>query len=375
MKINFKIMWIDDKPKQMETILSEIEDVLKENYYIPKIEEAFQSYEDFMAIFDVQNDDDINIFNDCDLLLIDFHLSQKIEDDEKTGEILIEQLRNKGIFTEVVFYSDAMAEYRQNNNRHELDNVTYADKNEVVRKVEYLVKKTVRQGLNISTLRGYLMDSTSEFDFICKEVAIHHFKFLDNLQKKTIIEKIEKYIQEQFESEADKFKKNNAKYHNILAQVKEQKVVKTFSENTDTDQMLNILINAFNSKEAVMPTDKKYRILANILSSVNIVESKKIYSHNPDTRQSNELYKEALITPRNKLAHSKLIYGKHCGGQRIKIVEKLTELTCKHNELCSSNTPTCADKSYSYEDCKKLRKNIYEFYLIFNDLFEYITRI
>jgi hypothetical protein len=373
MKINFKIMWVDDKPDKMKPILDEIEEMLGENYYIPQIEKAFGSYDDFMAIFDLSKEDDggINVFNDCDLLLIDLHLSERFEDDEKTGEALIEQIRNKGVFTEVVFYSDAMAEYRQSSSRRELDNVTYADKSEVVRKVEHLIIKSVRQGMNISNLRGYLMDSTSEFDFVCKEVAIHFFKLLGETQQKAIVEKVEEYIQAQYESEAEKFKRHNAKYQDIFSQVKRQGAMKAFSTVADAEQRTAILSDALNSKFAVMPNEKKYRILAKILFAASIDASEKICMYHDG--KPDELYKKALISPRNRLAHSKLIYGERCGNRRIKIVEALSEIDCEDDGLCNTDTPACSDKSYSYEDCKTLRKNIYEFYLLFNDLIKSIS--
>lgn len=368
MKIEYKIMWVDDKPKQMATILKEIEEVLTENYFIPDIKEAFRSYEDFRKVFETSSgeDNETNVFNDCDLLLIDYHLSERDEDDDKTGEALIDKLRKRGIFTEVVFYSDAMSEYRQGK-RRELDNVTYADKNEVVRKVEHLVKKAVRQGMNISNLRGYLMDSTAEFDFICKEMATYYFMRLGISDQKKIMQIIERELQSQFELETKKFNQINNKYKNVSGIVKKERENINFSEINDTESMVKILSQALDSVDLVMPTSVKYKILSIILTSANIANAEKIYYVSKDGNE-NEPYKKSIITPRNKLAHSKLVYGKHCGGERIKIVGSLAECACTCDESCYTEMPNCKDKSFTYKQCEQLRKDIFDYYCMFRKL-------
>ncbi|MDR3048054.1 MAG: hypothetical protein LBU51_10705, partial [Bacteroidales bacterium] len=193
MKINYKIVWLDDKPKSMSPIIKEIESVLIENFFMPDIQEPYTSYEDFHNSFQNATDADIygEVFNDCDLLLIDYNIASTHENEDNTGASLITELRAKGIYTEAVFYSDAMDEYRSKDKRPELDNVIYADKNELIGKVEKIVKRNVVQSMIISNLRGYLMDCTSDFDFICRTASVFYFAKLTDVQQIEILKNAE----------------------------------------------------------------------------------------------------------------------------------------------------------------------------------------
>jgi hypothetical protein len=368
-------MWIDDNPKSMKTIIDDISDILKENYFSPDIL-TFESYEDFMVIFDTQTQNGSETFDDCDLLLVDYHIAQKSADkDTITGEILIEQLRKKGIFTEVVFYSNAMDEYRAQMSKKELDNVTYADKDQIVKKVEHLIKKSVRQGMNISSLRGYLMNSTSEFDLICKEVAKYYFSRIMPEQQSQIIQAMEKYIQEQYRLEAKKFSENNNKYTANYKAIQELENQFTLTTLQNEYERIRKLDAAFDSHESVMPTSKKFRLLAKILECAKIQDANTIYLFNSAETSENKCHKDfyqaALIKPRNDFAHNKLLYGPHCGKRRIKIATTFLN-ECMEQETCKADKP--CDKSYSYADCLKLRENIYNYYKIFYRLLDSTKR-
>ena len=364
-------MWVDDKPKVMKPIIDEIVGVIQENFFIPDIRPAFESYKEFMSIFDTLSDGKDSIFNDCDLLLIDYHIAQKSEDEKTvTGEILIEQLRKKGIFTEVVFYSDDMKGYRSKQDKKELDNVTYADKTQIVGKVEHLIHKSVRQGMNISNLRGYLMDSTSEFDFICKEAAGYYFLCLKSDKQKEIMAEIEKYIQEQYMLEAKRFCDNNSKYKETYEAIKLLKEKLTYGTIEDDKARYDKFLAALDSQEYVMQTSKKFRILSMILTRLKIKGANEIYLYDPngqsETEKHKDFYHALLIKPRNDFAHNKLLYGKHCGKKRIKIIKTLPD-ECEEKTICKEEAVVCP-QSYSYDECLDLRKHIYNYYLTFNYL-------
>jgi hypothetical protein len=348
----------------MKNIIRDIKAILEENYFIPAIQEPYKSYEDFQRSFQTVDDTDVygEIFNDCDLLLIDYNIAEKTENEEKTGATLINQLRKKGIYTETIFYSNAMDAYRKKTDRLELDNVVYADKDELVGKVEKLVKKAVVQSMIISNLRGYLMDCTSDFDFICRVVSKYYFERLNEEQQLEILKQAEAYIHEQFKNENKKFTEINKKYKNIDFE-------KSVDENTflslkENKVRIKKLQKALDSQESVMLVRDKFRLLAFILNNSNIKGAEEIYTFNGTeknaTRQHNDKYKDDIIDNRNKLAHNKLAYGEKCKN-RIKIIKTLNDMICN----CTDNT---CEKSYTYDQCKELRKNIYDYYLLFNSL-------
>jgi len=365
MKIRYKIVWLDDEPNKMKTYIEEIKSILHENFFIPEIKEAYKSYEDFQKSFETATSSDIygEVFNDCDLLLIDYNIAEKQENDQKTGATIIKQLRTKGIYTETLFYSNAMDEYRKKTDRDELDNVIYADKNELVSKVEKIIKKSVIQSMIISNLRGYLMDSTSDFDFICRNVSEYYFKKLNNKQQYEILQKAEEYIHTQYKTENSKFEKINKKYKikKIFKdnnEINDISTIFTYNEINDENERIKLLRQILDSMESVITVRDKFRLMALILQDSKIENFEDIYTKNPE----NDKYYNDIIKHRNSLAHNKLIYGQKCKS-RIKIVKTLEEMECK----CSDNK---CKKSYSYEECIKIRENIYKYYLLLNKISE-----
>jgi hypothetical protein len=371
MKIKYKIVWLDDQPEKMNKYLDDIKLILEENYFIPDIQDPYISYENFQQSFQTTNNNDIygEVFNDCDLLLIDFNIAEKQENEGKTGATLISQLRSKGIYTETVFYSNAMDEYRKRTNRPELDNVIYADKTELLDKVEKLIKKHVVQSMIISNLRGYLMDCTSDFDFICRNVSEYFFTKLNNEQQLDILKKAEEYIHNQYKLENKKFEEINNKYKGKVNYSVVSKET-TFHEISDIPDRTRKIRKVFSSLESVMLVRDKFRLMALILQMNGIKSYYEIYSvvqdNSKNEKREIDKYNEKIIKHRNKLAHNKLIYGSKCKS-RIKIVELLEDLNC----CCENNE---CEKSYSYDDCKRLRESIYKYYILFNPLLEYVIQ-
>jgi hypothetical protein len=362
MKIKYKIVWLDDKPETMRSYINRIDSLLKKNFFISDIQEPYTSYEDFHSSFENfnNNDDYGEVFNDCDLLLIDYNIAEKQENKEKTGATLISELRSKGIYTETVFYSDAMDEYRKKPDV-ELDNVIYANKNELVNKVEYIIKKSVIQSMVISNLRGYLMDCTSNFDFICRNVSEYYFKQLSDEQQLEILQKAEEYIHNQYKNENEKFEKINEKYKKLI-NFENLEGKNTFKEIVDEEKRTKLLRNIFKSLESVIAVKDKFRLMALILQKKDIEEHLDIYSI--ENCSEEDKYSNDIITYRNKLAHNKLIYGSKCKN-RIKIIEAIEDMKCD----CSDNN---CKKSYSYDKCKNIREKVYKYHLLFDKLFERI---
>jgi hypothetical protein len=355
----------------MNKYITDIKSILAENFFIPVIPEPYLSYEDFQRSFATSTSDDVygEVFNDCDLLLIDYNIAEKHENEQKTGATLIKQLRAKGIYTETIFYSNAMDEYRKKDNKDELDNVIYADKSELISKVEQIIKKSVVQSMIISNLRGYLMDCTSDFDFICRTVSEYYFKKLNSEQQLEILQEAEKYIHSQYKLENEKFENINKKYK---GKINYESFVGIFSFNelSDENEKIKLLRKIFSSLESVIVVRDKFRLMALILQKNNIEKYSDIYSRiiisSNANLQENDKYYDAIIKPRNSLAHNKLIYGRKCKS-RIKIIKALEDMDC------NCNTMEC-NKSYSYNDCKKLRETIYDYYILFDLLSEHIIK-
>ena len=329
MKINYNILWVDDYPKDMKIQIEKIGKVLESKYYLMKGQEKpFTSYDKFIDYLNNKTEKD---FSNIDLILIDYNLSDKAK---KTGIDIIDLLRKKNIYTDIIFYSgnmeDAIREIKSHSS--EFDNVTYADNSmsELITKFEKILNKQLNLIMQISDLRGYLMDATSDFDFITRSFVGKFFKELSEEDKLIVYKEIRGRVGSQKKREDDKFKK--------------------FGNNPDDDNLVNA---AMDSLEYVMTVKDKIYIMALINQKLNIAEDSYAEKFAND-------YESKVIKFRNKLAHKKLVYGTKQSGH-IKVVSSIENIGCD----CSR----CTEK-LTKQECDELRKNLFEYYLFFNGLIQ-----
>ena len=331
MKLNYKILWVEDYPKDMQVQMGKIKQLIKNNYLLPlglESRDAFRSYEDFIKYIQQRDEND---FSDIDLILVDYNLS---DTSGRTGINIVEQLRKKNIYTDVIFYSGNIVEaIRQvKGYEGELDNVTYTDNamDKFFPKFEKVLHKQLSLIMQISDLRGYLMDSTSDFDFVTRAFVQKFFPLLKPDDQKLIYSEIERCIKEQEGRETKKFQKTLASPHN------------------------DVFVNkAMDSQEYVMTVKDKIFIMALIFQKYNCEAAEFAGAFA-------EQYDQKIIKYRNKLAHTKLDYGKNQSGH-IKIANNLDDLECDCSKCISKLTK---------EECADLRKHIYEYYSFFYVLLE-----
>lgn len=332
MKYEYKIIWIDDYPDDMsvhkEFMKSEVE---KCNMMAIGLDNPFTSFKEFTE--KIINRIDGNSFFDYDLILVDFNLS---DERKKNGIDIIKLLRDKGIYTDVLFYSGNMDGMRQQLKSEELDNVTYSDneRNRFLEKFKRILEKQMNLIMQIPDLRGYLMDSTSDFDFTAKNYVQVLFEKLNDEDKKTVVLKIKERIEKQNTTETSKFEK-------ILGCKNSTKLVKS----------------AMDAIEYVTTAKDKMYILG------LVIEKYKGYDESYALGFEEKYYNE-IISKRNKLAHSKLLYGTKQNGH-IKIAKSIADLKCQDCETCNSK--------FLKADCDELRQNIQNYYSFFQGLLNEIT--
>ena len=172
MKLNYKILWLDDK---MDEILSD--DYPREiNEYL--IEQGFEP-----QILTVKNEKEFfEILDDSfDLILTDFHLNETVTN-TRNGDAIIEEVRNKSIFTEIMFYS-AQGDVADTIKK---DRITFFDTRKVTGNIHYekiiekavtLIGLTIKKFQHIITMRGMIMHETSTLDMQMLEIikiALNH---------------------------------------------------------------------------------------------------------------------------------------------------------------------------------------------------------
>lgn len=316
MNTYFKILWIDDSRDYYESTEELIGDHVVANNMMPQIT-FFDDYEDFRS----QELDgfDIEVFSRYDLLLIDYALS------DTTGTGIIHELRNKQIYTDIIFYSSEPAKMKEEVRQCDLlDGVFFADRKDLTSVVNNVISKNMRREYCIANIRGLIMDNTSEFDYICRITTTALFEQLSPEDQNEVETKLREFVAKANASATKNFtdldKKAGSKY----------------------------VSTAMNSTDYVMSNADRYTILSLILQKFDFFKQV--------TTDFHMHYTEDVIKPRNKLAHSMLYYG-NCQ-KKIHISKVRETLNCGNN---------CTDclAAYDIHACETLRKKLFEYRRLF----------
>ena len=319
MDMTYKILWIDDAEDYVESTQELVNDAIREHFMDAEIE----SYSDY-DVFKNQNlkDFDATSFDFYDLILMDFALSGT------TGDTVIRELRNKEIYTDIVFYSSDRENMEDAlKNSDQLNGVFLADRANLLEIINRVVKKNLKREYRISNIRGLIMDSTSEFDYICQSTTIALFEKLDAEQQGIIIQKAKEYVDCAESNSKRNFKRLRDENGNSFIQ------------------------DAIKSVEYVMNNKDRYALMGMVVKS---------FDDGPIAQEDfSQKYSDELIKPRNKLAHAKLVYGK-CH-------QKLHPIKNRSIPSCDGKCDSCSNE-YDMEKCESLRAAIYNYYKVFQNI-------
>lgn len=258
MKLNYYILWVEDNDSWFKDT-SELFEMTINDY-------GFQAIIDRKTTLKaVEEEIAKNNLKKYDILLIDFNLK-----DSPNGDSIIELLRGKEIYTDIVFYSSDKGLIIDAINKHHFEGVYHSDRNELEDKFEKVFKTTIKKIEEINSMRGLIVGETSELDSIIDELLLFYTQspFIENFD-------CDKYIQEQV------FAKLEGKL--------------TFLQKCYDEQGLSGLLPRF---EAI----RKWELLRNILKKNK--DSKEYISV---FLSINATYQDDVIDIRNKFAHAKVI--------------------------------------------------------------------
>lgn len=155
MKLEYKILWLDDQIKDFieDEIIQEIEEFLSKQGFRPEIITTSKS-DDFFEKLD----------NSYDLILTDYHLN------DVNGDEVIKRIRSQdySVMTEILFYT-AKADLKDTD---KISRVSFLETNtllgdhrdEVLRATLNLIELTIKKFQNIVAMRGMIMHETSSLD-------------------------------------------------------------------------------------------------------------------------------------------------------------------------------------------------------------------
>lgn len=314
MKLKYKILWIEDDPKSITRPQNQIKKYLEDDYGFECKDEdvVIKDYDEFKSEFleeyngVVRAKDKINEF---DLLLVDFNLGEE----EHTGDILINLIRESKVYSEILFYSSDYQDLRNKlNNNHFIDGVFTSNRDELEDKIKRLINVTIKKTQDVNNLRGLIMAEVAELDRIKKNIIQKFSGEADS--------KFKQYIKE------DVFSKIREELENLKCLVKVED-----SECSHDDINLEEL-----QKNFFYDTSKKSR-------TVYKIKRKKCN----DIEFTHKNYMEDVIDKRNVLAHQK--EDEDASGKFL--------LYPNGNRL-----------EFTEEECNKIRKDIKKYKKLLEDI-------
>lgn len=325
MRENISILWVEDSKSYYE----EAKDILEMHAEDKGIKVNFKYVENAFSLLE-ELDKQVQGFQIHDICFIDYALSMP---DNKTGENIIRELRQKKVGADILFYSsEDIATIRETikQDLSSFEGVYVADRDTFEDKSKLLLNKNSKKLYSINNIRGILMNETSENDYIMKSYILKEYSTLSDEQK----EEITNIIKEKISNKASDIDDISKK---LLKRIEDKHFL-------EAKKILSIANDLLGLKD-------RYEILEKIIEykSVSDVECGKI-----------DNYLNKLVDLRNKLAHRKLEICNSC--QYVLHYNDIDDYEQKHccNE-CDDNCVHTEDNKICVEDWNNLKKELIEF--------------
>jgi hypothetical protein len=192
MKIDYRVLWVEDDPSWYDTTVELFKNTLEDAGFelISERKSNIDEIKEMVASDGLQK---------YDMLLVDFTLRHS-----DSGDEIIKYIRDKDVYTDVLFYSSAIQNVTDSMHKYGLEGVYTADRKEIEYKFEIVFKTTIKKIQEINAIRGLIMGETSELDVEIENV----FNILIDL---SIEDELKPKVEKIFKTDYKEVKKNYLK--------------------------------------------------------------------------------------------------------------------------------------------------------------------
>lgn len=155
MRLEFKILWFENQPKDVKTQIEEIDEYIREAGFIPIIciEKDASNVE---ALGERQE-----AFDDFDLVVVDYDLG----DLDRNGDWVAQQIRRHFGFTDIIFYSGKKpGQLRELVCKGNIDGVYCFNRPDLAEKLAVHIDQVVRRISRLEAMRGLSMGIVGKCD-------------------------------------------------------------------------------------------------------------------------------------------------------------------------------------------------------------------
>jgi CheY-like chemotaxis protein len=272
MKLKYAILWIDNELQSYidNGDVDSIKKFLIDYGFEPVIE----------TVFDEAKLDEYIFLHEYDLIISDYKL------EETTGDEVIKKIRDKGLDTEIIFYTSQDSYMKNDAVKKRLAFVErlffQVGRDGLMNKIEKVINLTLKKLLEINATRGLIVSETSDLDVEIEEIYYMIINMIEkNISNNQEVAKLKEAIHKILASDANQvgedLKKNIASQEKYICEAD----YKTYFDKRDSYRKWKIL-------QKIIALD-----MGNILQNFDINLFKK--------------YQKDVIEVRNKFAHAKLI--------------------------------------------------------------------
>lgn len=300
MRLKYRILWVENDTDWAESIEEEIKALVEDQYGF-----------DFESTPATKQDESI-MYNEYDLILMDLNLES-----EPSGDMLIKNIRDKEIYTDVIFYSaDGLQKIKQKAHDLDLEGVYFAsrDKDLFINKTNGVIKTTIRKVQDLNNLRGLVMAEVSELDVLMSEI-IKKYYVLTASDEKTQL------------------------FHRHITKAQELRIKDALTKCANKDKTCCHVWRE-RAVDNIIPELESY----SMAKAVNYIIPEGLYT--PQKANFLEDYTAEIISIRNQLAH--------CKSEKVNGVEVLKTKR--------------GDAMFNDEDFKCIRQNIRKYSDLFKEL-------
>lgn len=280
MNLDYNILWVDDNIEGLESLF--------DTYIKGQIE----SLGFVMNLDTVGNEIELNTIlnskNNFNLIFMDYCF-----DDENKGIKFIEEIREKDIYCNIIFYSAQEIEELKKAIKENDINGTYAFyRQNILRdidKINKMIKFDIMNNLDVSAMRGITMAQVAEIDHILLEIV----KNIPDENKWVTIEKNAKKARHQHCKKLIDRHENDEKKTELLSKCQEVLAI------SDSD-LKTIILDDPEKSSRVFPTAARTEFLYG-----NKIFNQLMGNYDKDSLILFKKYKTDVIELRNKLAHYK----------------------------------------------------------------------
>ena len=191
------------------------------------------------------------------MIFMDFKLSGSVN-----GEKLIETIRSRNLYTEILFYSmDENVKQIIEDAYGSIEGIYYSGRDNFRQKAQEVIWHTIKKVEDVESMRGLIMGATSEIENLMKEITLDYIEMCGEEIKNTIAAPI---FNEVGKSVKEKFDKHS-EYHPTLNLKKLAKDNALFDANKKACA-LQAIINELNHPElADLTGDSFYNSVSEII--------------------------------------------------------------------------------------------------------------